>query len=222
MLSGSMARALLIMNGPIKLLIVTGVIGVAASAMVARLEATKTQPQTQAQTQARQAGAPSSAQTAQQSAQQSAQSPASRAQRPPIPGQTGAPKPTAQPAAGVRVAILADSHGQFSADVEIDGRRLKMLVDTGATFVSLSHDDAAGVGLRPQPHEFTMPLLTASGELKAARARLREVRVNGIVAYDVPAIVMPKGAGPASLLGMSFLSKLRGFEVASGQLVLKP
>ena len=193
------------MNGSTKLLIACGAISLAASAAVARLDASRTE------------SAP---------ATRAAQAPAAT----PPAGQPNARAPEraagrttpAQGAAGAPVSIQADRFGQFSANVEIDGRRLKMLVDTGATFLSLSHDDAASMGLRPLPHEFTMPLITASGELKAARTRLREVRVNGVVAYDVPAIVMPKGAGATSLLGMSFLSKLRGFEVASGQLLLKP
>jgi aspartyl protease family protein len=184
------------MNGSTKLLIACGAIALAASAAVARLDASRTE------------SAP---------ATRAAQAPAA------TPPERAAGRTTpAQGAAGAPVSIQADRFGQFSANVEIDGRRLKMLVDTGATFLSLSHDDAASMGLRPLPHEFTMPLITASGELKAARTRLREVRVNGVVAYDVPAIVMPKGAGATSLLGMSFLSKLRGFEVASGQLLLKP
>lgn len=190
------------MNGSIKLLIACGAIALAASAAVARLDASRA-----AQTPAPQT--PAAPPPAGQLNARAQERPAGRA----------AP---AQPAAGGPVSIPADRHGQFSATVEIDGRRLKMLVDTGATFVSLSHDDASALGLRPLPHEFTTPLLTASGELKAAPARLREVRVNGVVAYDVPAIVMPKGAGATSLLGMSFLSRLRGFEVASGHLVLKP
>jgi len=136
------------MNGPIKLLIVTLLIGLAASAMVSRLEASK----------------PASPQ---------AVAPPARPQIAQAPAQTGQAARPGQLASGVRVAIPADRLGQFSADVEIDGRRLKMLVDTGATYVSLSHEDAAGIGLRPQPHEFSLPLLTASGELKAARAPAR-------------------------------------------------
>ncbi len=69
---------------------------------------------------------------------------------------------------------------------------------------------------------YTTPLATANGELRAARTTLRNVRVNGITAYDVQAIVLPRGASSVSLLGMSFLSKLGGFEVARGNLILKP
>lgn len=99
---------------------------------------------------------------------------------------------------------------------------MKMLVDTGATFISLSHEDANAIGVRLPKSAYNMPLHTANGELRAAKTILRNVRVNGITAYDVQAIVLPRGASSVSLLGMSFLSKLGGFEVARGNLILKP
>ncbi len=121
-----------------------------------------------------------------------------------------------------KVEISADAAGQYHAMVEIDGRMVNMLVDTGATFVSLTHEDAASLGLRLAPSDYNVPLLTANGELRAARTRLRRVRISAITANDIPAIVLPRGASSVSLLGMSFLKTLKGIEVASGTLVMRP
>lgn len=187
------------MNGLTKLLISAGIIGLAASYMATKMDPGKS-------------GAPARAAETTRPAEPVRSAALTQAQRPPDQSR----------ATGGRVEIAADSMGQFSAQVEIDGRRLKMLVDTGATFISLSHEDAASLGLRLPPSAYTTPLATANGELRAARTTLRNVRVNGITAYDVQAIVLPRGASSVSLLGMSFLSKLGGFEVARGNLILKP
>ena len=182
------------MNGSMKLLVTTGALALAASFTVSKLDAAK-QPAASAPVAENVRGAA-----------------LTQTQRAPPPSR----------ASGGRVEIAADSLGQFSAQVEIDGRRMKMLVDTGATFISLSHEDANAIGVRLPQSAYTMPLHTANGELRAAKTMLRNVRVNGITAYDVQAIVLPRGASSVSLLGMSFLSKLGGFEVARGNLILKP
>jgi len=182
------------MNGPMKLLAATGALALAASFTASKLDAAK-QPAPTAPVAENARGAITT----------------------PPP-----PRAVASRASGGRVEIPADSLGQFSAQVEIDGRRMKMLVDTGATFISLSHEDAHSIGVRLPQSAYTMPLHTANGELRAAKTILRNVRVNGITAYDVQAIVLPRGASSISLLGMSFLSKLGGFEVARGNLILKP
>ncbi|MBX9741297.1 MAG: TIGR02281 family clan AA aspartic protease [Beijerinckiaceae bacterium] len=121
-----------------------------------------------------------------------------------------------------RVELRPDRVGHYTADVEVGGRTLSMLVDTGATVVSLRYEDAQNLGLRPGPGDFKVPISTANGVSRAAEVRLSEVRIGSIRAVDVQAIVLPQGAAEKSLLGMSFLRKLGGFEIASGNLILKP
>lgn len=152
--------------------------------------------------------------------------------------QSAAPAPAQQTAASARpqqpvaaqrpasgfgtVALNADGAGHFHAQIEIDGLTMQMLVDTGASIVALRAEDAANLGINPLPDEYNIRLSTANGEIHAARVRLREVRLENITVSDVDAVVMPQGALAQSLLGMSFLRKLSSFEIASGQLVLKP
>ncbi len=120
------------------------------------------------------------------------------------------------------VVLSPDRGGQYRALVEIDGQTIPMLVDTGATVVALRHEDAAMLGINPAPSDYVVPISTANGELRAAPARLREARLENIIVPDVRAVVLPQGALAQSLLGMSFMSKLSGFEIAAGQLVMKP
>lgn len=119
------------------------------------------------------------------------------------------------------VAISAGPGGHFRADVEIEGRRVPMLVDTGATLIALTAEDARAIGVNTFPADYTANVSTANGVARAAPTMLREVRIEGVVAYDVQALVMPRGALRQSLLGMSFLRKLRGFEIADGRLLMR-
>ncbi|HEY8580981.1 MAG TPA: TIGR02281 family clan AA aspartic protease, partial [Beijerinckiaceae bacterium] len=101
-----------------------------------------------------------------------------------------APEPTTR-ATGGRVEIAPDAHGQFLADTEIDGRRMRMLVDTGASFVALSHEDADRLGIRPFPSDYKVPVATANGRIQAAQITLRQISIASLSARDVPALVLP-------------------------------
>lgn len=142
-------------------------------------------------------------------------------QSPPAPVVTPVSAPRAAAGFG-SVVLKADAGGHYQAQIEIEGQRIPMLVDTGATIVALRSEDAARLGLNPAPADFTISISTANGELRAARATLREVRLENILVTDVPAVIMPQGALGQSLLGMSFMKKLSSFQSAGGELVLKP
>ena len=120
---------------------------------------------------------------------------------------------------GRNVLLKPDARGQFQADVTVNGRVIRMLVDTGATYVALTQNDAIALGVLPIA--FNIPMRTANGEMRAGEAKLNEIRIGQIAVRDTPAVVMPSGAANQSLLGMSFLKKLAGFEFASGNLILK-
>lgn len=132
-------------------------------------------------------------------------------------------RPVEQPPSGGYGSVTLDPGpgGHYHADVEIYGRRLPMLVDTGATIIALTEADARSIGIHPSPSDYTIPISTANGVARAAPVMLREVRIRTISIYDVQAVVMPRNVMGRSLLGMSFLKKLRGFEIASGKMVLR-
>jgi aspartyl protease family protein len=130
--------------------------------------------------------------------------------------------PTPQPQSGYRTAILrADSRGHFQVEGSVDGRRLDFMVDTGATVIALRERDAGKLGIFPTPRDYTGRSSTANGIIKVAPVRLPSLEVNGIRVYDVAAVVIPDESLSTNLLGMSFLSRLRRFEMANGRLVME-
>ena len=124
--------------------------------------------------------------------------------------------------AGVRsLNIPRDSRGHFLTEARIDGQRIGFMVDTGASVIALNETSAARFGLRPTPGDYKASVTTANGTIKAARTRLAMVDVGGLVVRDVDALVLPDAALSENLLGLSFLSKLKRFEYANGQMVLE-
>jgi aspartyl protease family protein len=131
--------------------------------------------------------------------------------------------PVAPPVAtGLRsLNIPRDARGHFGTEGRIDGQRISFMVDTGASVVALNESSAARFGLRPTPGQYTAPVATANGTIKAARARIPMLDVGGLIVRDVDAMVLPDEALSENLLGLSFLSKLKRFEYANGQMVLE-
>lgn len=128
----------------------------------------------------------------------------------------------ARPAAlNPTLAVAADYRGHYIVRPEIDRFRIEMMVDTGASIVALKASDARALGIRPSPNDFTMALSTANGRVRGARITLREMRLGDIVVRNVEAVVLPEGALGVSLLGNSFLRKLKGYEVQTGRMVLR-
>ena len=95
-----------------------------------------------------------------------------------------------------------------------------MLVDTGASYVALSAEDADRLGVITRPSDFTVTMYTANGRGKAAPVRLHAVHVDTLSIYEVDAIVAQPGAMSSSLLGMSFLRRLTRFEAQPDRLRL--
>ena len=127
----------------------------------------------------------------------------------------------ASPAAASVAELKANDQGHFVTRAEINGRAVLVMIDTGATAVALSYEDAREAGLRPGSLDFNVPVGTANGITKAARIMLDRVEVDGVRVRDVEGLVLPEGAMQGSLLGMSYLSRLRSFKVEDGVLTLK-
>jgi aspartyl protease family protein len=117
--------------------------------------------------------------------------------------------------------IEADRQGHFQIEARLDGRRVDFMVDTGASMVIMRESDAARIGIRPRPVDYTATVSTANGKIKAAPTKLERVEVGGITVYDVQALVLPDEALGVNLLGVSFLSRLKRYEYANGRMVLE-
>lgn len=117
-------------------------------------------------------------------------------------------------------AILRAEDGHYWANASVEGRQMRMLVDTGASLVTLSRKDARRLGVMPHDSDFTQTLTTAAGPVKAAPVVLRHVAIAGVQMRDVEAVVIDRDL-PAPLLGMSFLGRLSAFEARPDGIVLK-
>lgn len=133
--------------------------------------------------------------------------------------------PGGSPAAELKLMAMtelkAGQGGHFVTPADINGTTIRVLIDTGATAVALSYEDARSVGLRPGSLDYSVPVATANGVTRAARVRLRKVVIDGVSVEDVDGLVLPEGALEGTLLGMSFLGRLSSFRVEGGVMYLK-
>ncbi len=128
---------------------------------------------------------------------------------------------TASMHVGGLVEIRASHNGHFNAEVEINGRRLEVMVDTGATAVALTYEDAERAGIFLRPSDFTHTVQTGNGVARVAPVVLDRVSIGDITVRNVRAAVSERGRLPISLLGMTFLSRLSRFDMRSGTLLLQ-
>ena len=112
-------------------------------------------------------------------------------------------------------------NGHFETPVTVNGATVQMLVDTGASRVALSYEDAETLGLNPASLAFTQRVSTANGEARAAPVTLAEVAIGPIVRNNIQAMVTEEGKLDQSLLGMSFLSTLDLLQMQTDELRLR-
>jgi len=117
--------------------------------------------------------------------------------------------------------VVRSADGDFAVRAILNDAGSNMLVDTGASSVVLTPDDARAAGLPVEFLKYDVPVDTANGRMRAASVVLDRLTVGGIVERRVPALVAPKGVLRTSLLGMSFLSRLDSFEIRGDRLVMR-
>ena len=137
------------------------------------------------------------------------------------PAKRAEPAPARQANNYRTVTVQSDRLGHFQVEGSVDGRRVDFMVDTGASVVALRERDAGRLGIFPTPRDYTGRSSTANGIVRVAPVRLSSLEVNGIRIYDVNAVVIPDQSLSTNLLGMSFLSRVRRFEMANGRLVME-
>lgn len=111
--------------------------------------------------------------------------------------------------------------GHFETDVSIDGTPLRMMVDTGASSIVLTYDDAMRLGINPDNLVFSIEVSTANGRAMAAPVTLRQVAIGPIMRGTIRGMVTQAGQLDQSLLGMSFLETLGSIEITRDELRLK-
>ncbi len=128
------------------------------------------------------------------------------------------PKQSA-PQATVRIPVGSDGH--YWAMVRINGTERRMLVDSGATTTALSVVTARAAGLDLKESPFGSLIETANGRVTADHTTIAKLAIGPITLDDVGADVSP-AFGDQDIIGMNVLSRLRGWRVEQGVLVLNP
>jgi aspartyl protease family protein len=119
------------------------------------------------------------------------------------------------------VEIARGRGGEFSLGTDVNGARISMALDTGASAVVLTHDAAKAAGLPLEVLAYNVSVDTANGRTRAASVTLDRIGVGGIVERSVPALIAQPGQLRTSLLGMSFLNRLESWEVRGDKLIMR-
>lgn len=109
------------------------------------------------------------------------------------------------PSGPASVTLKADGRGHFMAQGQINGRMVRMLLDTGATMIALSAADAHRLGINYKRGQLGM-VNTANGPAPVYHVTLDTVKIGDIQLNQVEALVQETGL-PFALLGMSFLNR---------------
>ncbi len=111
--------------------------------------------------------------------------------------------------------------GHFIVHASINGEAVQMIIDTGATTVVLRTLDAQQIGIDTDKLTYNVPVETANGSAFAASVKLKSVLVGPVGVGNVDALVTKPGSLDQSLLGMSFLSRLKSYEFSGDFLSLR-
>jgi aspartyl protease family protein len=108
---------------------------------------------------------------------------------------------------GSRIVLTESGGGHFMSAGQINGRAVQFMIDTGATTIAMSMQDAERAGIRYKQGQ-PMQMSTANGVTAAFHIKLDSVRVGDVEVYGVDAVVIPQPM-PFVLLGNSFLSRFQ-------------
>jgi aspartyl protease family protein len=117
------------------------------------------------------------------------------------------------------IALTREYNGHFYADVKINGSPIRVLVDTGASGIALSRDDARRAGVAVSAGMFEVVGEGANGDVHGEFVKLDRVSLGKKTVEDVSAVVLDQGG--QSLLGQSFLSKFDTVEIRGDTMFLR-
>lgn len=132
---------------------------------------------------------------------------------------TIAPRQSVLQTGAIEVPRASDGH--FYLTLDVNGIPTRFIVDTGATSIVLSQEDAERAGIDLSALIFTGRASTANGTVNTAPTRIESLSLGGIEDKNVRAIVNA-GEMDGSLLGMSYLNHFSRLEIVDGRLILYP
>jgi len=122
---------------------------------------------------------------------------------------------------GRNVEVVRGRGGDFALAAQINGARVPMVLDTGASSVVLTQEAAKAAGLPIEVLDYSVNVDTANGRTRAAPITLDRLAVGGLTERAVPALVVQRGQLKNNLLGMSFLNRLESWEVRGDRLRMR-
>lgn len=131
------------------------------------------------------------------------------------------PEEVRQRVEGQSVHIALASDGHYWADGTVNGTAVRFLVDSGATVTALGEETAQRAGLNIDHSHPGLTMQTANGPVAAKPSIIPTLTIGPVRASDLPIIVSP-AFGKVNVLGMNFLSQLKGWRVENGEMVLEP
>ena len=117
------------------------------------------------------------------------------------------------------IVLQRDANGHFYADVLVNSAPIRFMVDTGATGIALTRDDARRAGLSVSVGMFDVVAEGASGDVKGEWVTLDSVSLGQEEAKKVPAVSLD--GGQQSLLGQSFLQQFDTVEIKGDRMILR-
>lgn len=122
---------------------------------------------------------------------------------------------------GRDVEIVRSHAGDFAVGAHINGVKVPMVLDSGATSVVLTQEAARAAGLPIEILNYSVNIDTANGRTRAAAVTLDRIAVGSLIERSVPALVVQHGQLKNNLLGMSFLNRLESWEVRGDRLRMR-
>jgi aspartyl protease family protein len=122
---------------------------------------------------------------------------------------------------GRNIEVVRGHGGDFAVAAHINGARVPMVLDTGASSVVLTQEAARAAGLPIEVLNYTVNVDTANGRTHAAPVTLDRLAVGGLLERSVPALVAQPGQLKNNLLGMTFLNRLDSWEVRGDRLRMR-
>ena len=111
--------------------------------------------------------------------------------------------------------------GGFPVTTHVNGARIAMILDTGASAVMLTQEAARAAGLPLEVLNYTVSLETANGRTRAAPVTIDRLAIGNIVERSVPALIVPNAQLKTNLLGMTFLNRLESWQVKGDRLQMR-
>jgi aspartyl protease family protein len=117
------------------------------------------------------------------------------------------------------IEVPRGTDGHYHLVLMVNGTTIPFVVDTGASGIVLSQEDARRVGIDPGALAYAGSANTANGVVRTARSRVNQMQLGEIIDRDVT-VYVNEGQMDGSLLGMDYLQRFSRIEIANGKLIL--